>query len=67
LSFGCFREVSPRRTWPRAKSGAVAERHRKKKFGWRVKDTHLYSNLLELKRAYVNHKSRFLPTALLIL
>jgi hypothetical protein len=49
-------EVSPRRACPRAKSGAVAERHRKEEFGWRVKDTHLRSDLSKIKRAYVNPK-----------
>jgi hypothetical protein len=56
LLIGRFGEVSPRRTSPRTLSGAVAERHRKEEFGWRVKDTHLNSDLLKLKRAYVNPK-----------
>jgi hypothetical protein len=49
MSIGCFGEVSPRRTYPRACSGAVAERHRKEEFGWRVKDNHLHSDLSKLE------------------
>jgi hypothetical protein len=40
-----YRRVEHNRAW---KSGAVAERHRKEEFGWRVKHIHLHSDLSKL-------------------